>query len=220
MVEIPNSYFSSVYTMERLENITDHRIMFNGEHMLEEVDLTTKGGMNKLQELNSEKSPRNDSIHPAVLKNIRGTVAHPSSLMFRMNLETGEVPQDWKMANVKPIFKGSKKFTSNYRLASLTSVVSKVMESLIKDAVLRHLMDHQLIKGTQHRFIPSKSCSTNLPIFLKRVTSHIDSGSTVDVIYLDFLKAFNKVPHETIDEGKDTWNWRQHSQMDWQVTKA
>ena len=105
MVEILNNYFSSVYTMKRLENITDPRIMFNGEHMLEEVDLTTKGGMNKLHELNSEKSPGNDSIHPAVLNNIWGTVAHPLSLMFRMSLETGEVPQDCKMANVTPISK-------------------------------------------------------------------------------------------------------------------
>ena len=72
MVEILNNYFSSVYMIERLENITNPRIMFNGEHMLEEVDLTTKGVMNKLQELNSEKSPSNDSIHPAVLKNIWG----------------------------------------------------------------------------------------------------------------------------------------------------
>ena len=126
MVEILSNYFSSVYMMERLKNITDPRLMFNGEHMLEEVDLTTKGAMKKLQELNSEKSPDNDSIHPAVLKNIWGTVAHPLSLIFRMSLETGEVPQDWRMANVTPIFKkGLKRITSNYGPISLTSVVSK-----------------------------------------------------------------------------------------------
>ena len=105
MVEILNSYFSSVYTMERLENITDPRVMFNREHILEKVDLTTKKVMKKLQELNSEKSPDNDSIHPAVLKNVWGTVAHPLSLIFRIILETGEMPEDWRMANVTPIFK-------------------------------------------------------------------------------------------------------------------
>ena len=98
------------------------------------------------------------------------------------------------MANVTPIFKkGSKKLTSNY---SLTSVVIKVMESLIKDAVLRHLMDHQRIKETQHGFIPGISCLTNLLTFLERVTSYIDSSFPVDVIYLDFSKAFDKVPHD------------------------
>ena len=59
-------------------------------------------------------------------------------------------------------------------------------------------MDHQLIKVTQHGFIPGKSCFTNLLTFLARVTSYIDSGFPVDVIYLDFSKVFDKMLHERL----------------------
>ena len=96
------------------------------------------------------------------------------------------------------IQEGPKRLTSNYRPVSLSSVIIKVMESLIKDAVLRYLMDHQLIIEMQHGFIPNKSFLTNLLTFLERVTSYIDSGFPVDVIYLDFLKAFDKMPHERL----------------------
>ena len=67
-------------------------------------------------------------------------------------------------------------------------------------------MDHQLIKVTQHAFTPGESCFTNLLTFMERVTSYIDSGFPVDVIYLDFLKAFDKVPHERLL--MKAWNWR------------
>ena len=59
-------------------------------------------------------------------------------------------------------------------------------------------MDHQQIKEMQHGFISGRSCFTNLLTFLERVTSYIDSDFPVDVIYLDFLKAFDKVHYDRL----------------------
>ncbi len=68
------------------------------------------------------------------------------------------------------------------------------MESIIRDQLVNHLKLNNLIKGSQHGFMKNKSCTTNLLEFLDRVTTLIDQGDSVDVIYLDFSKAFDKVP--------------------------
>ena len=88
---------------------------------------------------------------------------------------------------------------SNYRPVSLTVNICKVFESIIRDEMIKHLEEYALIKDSQHGFIRNKSCLTNLLIFMEEVTNYLDSGFPV-VIYLDFQKAFDKVPHRRLLE--------------------
>ena len=113
----------------------------------------------------------------------------PLAVLYSKSLYEGVVPSDWKLANVTPIFKkGSKSNPSNYRPVSLTSVPSKIIESLIRDCMIEHLT------SSQHGFMNRKSCLTNLLEFLETVTRTVDEGDPTDIIYLDFSKAFDKVP--------------------------
>lgn len=95
-----------------------------------------------------------------------------------------------------PIFKrkGSRAQSSNYRPVSLTSQVCKIFESLLKDSINNHLVINDLMSQSQHGFMKGKSCLSNLLEFLEDITAKIDNGAPVDVIYLDFSNAFNKVP--------------------------
>jgi hypothetical protein len=112
--------------------------------------------------------------------------------IYNKSLQTGVVPLSWKEANVTPIFKkGAKTAPENYRPVSLTSV----LESLIKDEMLKHLKKHGLLKRSQHGFLPGRSCATNLLEFLERATRAVDNGEAFDAVFLDFAKAFDKVPH-------------------------
>jgi hypothetical protein len=120
------------------------------------------------------------------------------------------VPDDWKTANVSPIFKkGNKNQAENYRPISLTSQICKVFETIIRD-VVDHLERNNLVRATQHGFRKGRSCLTNLLEFLDKVTRHLDEEDCVDVIFMDFAKAFDKVPHgRLIDKVKKTrgrWN--------------
>ena len=109
------------------------------------------------------------------------------------------MPGDWRRANVAPIFKkGSKSEAGNYRPVSLTSMICKVMESIIKDAVMEHLVFNKLIRSSQHGFMARKSCLTNLLEYLETLTRLVDEGHDLDIIYLDFAKAFDKVPHQRL----------------------
>ena len=81
----------------------------------------------------------------------------------------------------------------NYKPVSLTSVVGKVLETLIKDWMRNHLNKYKLIKGSQHGFIKGSSCLTNLFEFYEAVSDWVDEGKAVVIVYLNFNKAFDKV---------------------------
>ena len=80
----------------------------------------------------------------------------------------------------------------------MTCVCCKIIESIVKDDLLDHLRRNKLIADSQHGFMKNRSCATNLLDFLEQVTKAVDSGKDVDVIYLDFAKAFDKVPTERL----------------------
>ena len=80
----------------------------------------------------------------------------------------------------------------------MTSIVGKVLESIIKDNIVTFLEENYLIRDSQHGFMSGRSCLTNLLNFMEEVTSELDNGNSVDVIYLDFAKAFDKVPHKRL----------------------
>ena len=116
--------------------------------------------------------------------------------MFQKSIDEQSVPKEWKNANITPIFKKGSKFEAgNYRPVSLTSVICKVMESLIRDKIVDHLNKYELILPTQHGFVNRRSCLTNLLEYLEKLTELVDEGNCVDVIYLDFAKAFDKCSH-------------------------
>ena len=105
----------------------------------------------------------------------------------------------YKEANVSPIFKkGSRLEAVNYRPVSLTSISCKLFESLIRDKLMGYLFDNDLISKSQHGFVRKKACVTNLLETLDLVSYQLALGKNVDIVFLDFLKAFDMVPHKRL----------------------
>ncbi|KAF2361426.1 Reverse transcriptase domain, partial [Trinorchestia longiramus] len=168
------------------------KILSDGVFTVEEVE-------EQLSILNPYKSTGPDGLGPRILKETAEVISEPLTNIFNRSLETGIVPDDWKRANVTPIFKkGNKQIPNNYRPISLTSVISKTIERLLKVHITKHLNDQNLINDTQHGFREKSSCLTNLLDFFGEVNRIYDSTKVVDFVYLDFQKAFDKVPHEKL----------------------
>ena len=111
-------------------------------------------------------------------------------------LSRGNIPTDWKVANVVPIFKsGKNNLADNYRPISLTSVVVKTLERLIHKHIMKYLTDFQLLKDNQHGFRPSRSCVTQLLQLVHEWFQALEKLGSVDAVFLDFAKAFDKVSH-------------------------
>ncbi|CAM5122712.1 unnamed protein product [Eretmochelys imbricata] len=152
-----------------------------------------------LEKLDVHKSMVPDELHPRVLKELAAVIAEPLAIIFENSWRMGEVPDDWKKANVVPIFKkGKKEDPGNYRPVSLTSVPRKIMEQVLKESILKHLHERKVIKNSQHGFTKGRSCLTNLITFYDEITVSVDEGKAVDVLFLDFSKAFDTISHSIL----------------------
>ena len=158
-----------------------------------------------------------DGMHPHLLSELANMIAKLLSIIFDRSWRTGELPEDRRIANITLVFK--KEDLGNYRLVSLTSVPGNVVEQLVLDATSKQLEENKVIRNSQHRFTMGK-IMLNLPCqtFYGGITSWVDGGRGVNVIYLDFSKAFDNVSHDIlitklkkcgIDEWTTRWveNW-------------
>ena len=110
---------------------------------------------------------------------------------------TSCIPEEWKLGHVVPIFKkGSKHEVSNYRPISLTSLVMKTMERIIKVEILKHV--EGLVDDRQHGFLAKKSCTTNMVGLCDSLALSLNDNIHTDVVYFDFAKAFDSVNHDII----------------------
>jgi len=113
----------------------------------------------------------------------------------------GEVHEDCRKASVTPVFKKVKKDDpGNYRPVSLTSILGKMMEQLILEVIIKQVEEKKVIRSSQHGFTKGKSCLINLIAFYDGMTGWVDEGRAVDVVYLNFSKAFDTVSHNILIE--------------------
>ncbi len=155
------------------------------------------GGIFKLlSSINPSKSAGPDGIPGRVLKVLAFEIASYLELLFNQILEKGEVPEDWRTANVVPIPKpGDKHCAENYRPISLTCIISRIFEHILHCSVTDHLRINDLLMKNQHGFRKGLSCETQLVDLFHDLSSIMDQRLETDIVFLDFKKAFDRVPH-------------------------
>ena len=164
---------------------------------INDIDFSPSIVRKLLKNINVNKSTGPDDIHGKVLKNCRDSIAYPLSCIFKISYNIGQIPDEWKLANVVPIHKkGSKASVENYRPISLTSLVMKIFERIVRDDLMAKCQ-HKLHQN-QHGFLPRKSCTTQMVDFVDSLSSSINENIRTAVIYFDFAKAFASVNHDII----------------------
>ena len=194
-----NNYFASVFTEENYSENQPTAPNHSNNVCLNTCDIQENVILSAINKVKTNKTPGPDKISPRILKEAKKELVKPLSILFNKSLSTRKVPDDWKLANVTPIFKkGDKSQTRNYRPISLTSVVGKLMETVLRDKVVAFLESNNIINESQHGFRNKRSCLTNLLDFFHDIYNLYDNTRAVDIIYLDFQKAFDKVPHKRL----------------------
>jgi len=161
--------------------------------------VTNEGVLKLLNGLNPAKAAGPDGLPSRVLKLLSNQLAPMLTDIFNLSLKEAVLPEDWKNANVTPIFKkGEKADPKNYRPVSLTSICCKVFEHVIHSQVMQHLDQHHILSDSQHGFRKNRSCDSQLVLTAYDLAGALDKQKQVDVIILDFSKAFDTVPHHRL----------------------
>ena len=159
MVEELNMHFSSVFTREDTSSLHVPETKLEGSEgeMLEQFVVTPEIVVNKINNVKENKSPGVDGLAPKILKETVEQMCTPLAHVFNMSLQEGIVPLEWKEANIIPLFKkGSRNKSGNYRPVNLTSVICKVLQTIIRDHMMDFLIKHKLINPSQHGFLKAR----------------------------------------------------------------
>lgn len=201
MASLLNKYFASVFNKDQvmMNQLCVSSSQCGDTAVLDVIvfdEIKISAVIKKLQD---NKTPGVDELNSTFIKRSMEGLLQPLVIIFNDSMTSGVIPEVWKLANVTPLFKKGKKCEAgNYRPVSLTSQICKIMERVIKDELVAFLESNCLINNSQHGFRKNRSCLTNLLEYMQSVSEIVDVGAPVDVIYLDFQKAFDKVPHNLL----------------------
>ena len=145
----------------------------------------------------SRRANQSRNLETNLLKTLADELTPALTLFFQASLNQGTIPNDWKTANVVPIYKkGDRLRPENYRPISLTSITCKMLEHIVTHSIMLHLDNNHILNDAQHGFRKRRSCETQLIQIVNDLALNIDNKIQTDIILLDFQKAFDKVSHQ------------------------
>ena len=171
---------------------------------MEDITVDPKGVTKLLDRLNVHKASGPDRLNARVLKECSNEISPILALIYNESLARGDVPDEWRQANVSPVFKKGEKYNAaNYRPVSLTCICCKTLEHILVSNINKHLALDSILADCQHGFRSQRSCETQLVQFVHDTFSNLDGAvnrghKQTDLIIMDFAKAFDKVPHRRL----------------------
>ena len=192
--ETLNSFFVKVGTYDD-GNLPESRNWENrSSNLIDTVEFNVCEVKAIINKLKISSSPGPDGFPPCLFKNLINNIAVPLCCLFRLVIFFNVVPSMWKVANVTPIFKkGSSSDPGNYRPISITSIICKIFEAVVKLRLISFLNSNNLLNESQHGFLAKHSTVTNLLECMGDWTANLDDKAGSAIVYVDFAKAFDSV---------------------------
>ncbi len=164
---------------------------------LTSINILATDVLDVLSALNTSKESGPDIVHPRIIKEAKRTLAGPLATFFNTSLTSSIFPQQWKQANVTPVYKKDDPTSpANYRPIYLLSCLGKVMEHCIHKYVFNYISLNKLLTPFQSGFIPGDSTTNQLLSIYHTFCEAVDAGKEVRVVFFDISKAFDRVWHK------------------------
>ena len=165
--------------------------------MIDVIDITEDEVYKTLASLDATKSTGPDSRGPRILKCCALALYGPLHYLYTLCLTQGQIPKEWNLHCIIPILKSGERYSvKNYRPISILCTASLVLEHIISKRVANYLCSH--ISTKQFGFRKGHSSTQQLLLFLRYIMNSFDSEEYVDLIYLDFRKAFDSIPNHNL----------------------
>ena len=159
---------------------------------LNDIAVSKDGVIKLLKGLNPSKALGPDVLHLRVLKELETELVPVFAHLFQQSIDTGEIPKEWSLANICPLFKKSdRSLACSYRPVPLTCVPCKLLEHIVCSNIMTHLDEYKLLSDRQRAFRKRHSCETQLTKVINDWAKILDNRGQVDTFILDFEKAFD-----------------------------
>ena len=196
ITEIMSKHFKTVYTAEDTSSIPNLPKQNLITRPLNTITINEVKVKQALETMNPNKSTGPDGITSRIMKETAECSSKIITKLIQRSIDTGEIPEDWKTAIISPILKKKPKENKiNYRPISLTSNPSKLGEKQIKDDIVDHMNKNNLFSDSQHGGRQYRSIVTQLLEAFEDWTQNMDDNVQTDIIYFDFEKAYDRIPH-------------------------
>ena len=156
------------------------------DNNVSEILVTKEKALKLLKGGNSSKSAGADGIHPRFIKETAETLTIPVFILFNKSLSEGSLPDIFKKANVTPIHKsGDKSLPKNYRPSSVTPILCRLLETIVREVIVQHIKTNDIIINQQYGFREKRGCVLQLLTVLDKLVTSLENGNPVDMIYLE-----------------------------------
>uniref|UniRef100_A0A1B6EI60 Reverse transcriptase domain-containing protein n=1 Tax=Cuerna arida TaxID=1464854 RepID=A0A1B6EI60_9HEMI len=152
-----------------------------------------------ISSIKSKPSAGVDEFPSFLIKHCKEEIASPFSHIINLSFSQGIFPDKLKIAKVYPKFKkGITTSVENYRPISILSTFSKLIELILLNRLMEHLINHNIITNQQHGFLKGRSTTTAIAQLTEHIIDQLENGLTVTALLLDFSKAFDCLNHDLL----------------------
>jgi hypothetical protein len=194
MANLLKDQYSSVFSTPKEPPIDPNELFENEPDTLNDIEFTPEDVKKAINDISANAAPGPDGFPAILLRNCKDELASPLHHIWRQCLDLGITPPSLKFSRIIPIHKGdSTAIPKNYRPVALTSHLVKVFEKILRAKIVNYLEENNLCNPSQHGFRAGRSCLSQLLTHYDKILTLLDQGQNVDVVYLDFAKAFDKL---------------------------
>lgn len=201
VVEVLLRQYESAFSTPRKKHVIDSpedffRQIPDCTSQLTDIPLNRRDIEEAINEISNNSAAGPDHFPAVLLRHCATELSVPLLSLYKNSLQCGIIPKPLKCARITPIHKGGSKMEAkNYRPVALTSHITKVLERIIAKNMAQYLEENNLMNKDQHGFRTGRSCLSQLLAHYETILEKLEHNKSVDVVYLDFAKAFDKVDH-------------------------
>ena len=199
IANILQDQYSKVFSDPSAINVEESNSNTTEGPTIQDINITTDDIENAIGDMSYYSATGPDKFPASILKECKTQLSAPLQHLWSMSMETSTIPGKYLAQSIIPIYKkGDRSLPSNYRPVSLTSHIIKVFERVVRQNIIDHLEDNNLLISQQHGFRQKRNCLTQLIHHVEDILQALENDENADIIYLDFSKAFDKVDHKLL----------------------
>ena len=198
MAQILSDQYKSVF-IEPKENYENIKYKKTQVTPISEIRMTKEMFIEAMKSIDPSSSPGPDGVPAYIYHHFAEELANPVMRIWQQSLNSGIMPEGIILAIIVPILKSTdKSLPANYRPIALTNHLTKIFERVLRKVIVKHMEENDLMNRTQHGFRKGHSTVTQILTYYDSILTMLEEGNSVDSVYLDFSKAFDKVDHQIL----------------------